>query len=523
ASVDSTAEAPPPFDAGPVGVLQLSPANQVAFLDKTTGLPATVSYSATLTDGSGLVSDVTAGTAFTIGDPALGTFAGASFSSALSLPGGALGVTATVYGTESTFGSHTKLTLVNIRKTPGPTGARDFFFIEPYLQPPSPTSDVLKFSTTINKVDVAISMDTTGSMSGEMSNLVNFLTSSVIPGLQAAIPDVGIAIVDHKDTDDAAYGYPWCGADPWVVNVRQVITTDPSAAEAAASAMSAAFASGGCDTPEAQIASMQYILTGAGDGSLSPATSTHTPAAGTWGGVDFRPGAVPVVVEISDASWHDPSGGATLPGLQATFNSVNAKFVDVFIDLSGDGTGDSSIAQAQQLTDATSSFLPAAAFGGGCPNSYSQRSDGNCRLMFQGQSDGTGVDTSIVNAITAIAVGATYDITAVLSNDPANPGGVDATKFVSELVAMDGGSVPDGCPAHAAYDSTGGVKGYFDTFKAVTVGTPVCFQIIPAQNTFVKPGDSAQFFDAFIDMEGMPGSVSLGDRRTVLFLVPPAQ
>ena len=39
-------------------------------------------------------------------------------------------------------------------------------------------------------------------------------------------------------------------------------------------------------------------------------------------------------------------------------------------------------------------------------------------------------------------------------------------------------------------------------------------------NTTVKPKDSAQFFNAFIDVLGMPGSIKL-DRRTVLFLVPP--
>ncbi|MFI5302650.1 MAG: hypothetical protein ACHREM_31565, partial [Polyangiales bacterium] len=421
-----------------------------------------------------------------------------------------------------------KATLINIRKTADGTGARDFFFTVPYNGPPIPTKDTLKFGTNIGAVDVAITMDTTGSMSGEMTNLVNSLTTTVIPGLKSAIPDVGIAIIDHKDTDDSVYGSSFCGPDSWVVNVRQVVTTTPSLALAAASAMLSDGATGGCDTPEAQIASMFYVLTGEPDSTVSPALAGHTPASGTWGGVDFRPGAVPVVVEISDASWHDPIGHASLVKLQDTFNAKNAKFVDVFIVLDKDpSTGlpaagsDSSVPQAQQLADSTNSFLPPAALGGACPNLEATRTDGNCRLMFEADSGGGGVGTSIVSAIQAISVGATYDVAAVLSNDPTNANAVDATQFIAKLRAMDEGSAADSCAPHAAYDSTGGVKGYNDTFKQVTVGQAVCFEVDAKENTTVPPKPTAQFFNAFIDMEGMPGNVKLGDRRTVVFLVPP--
>ena len=56
----------------------------------------------------------------------------------------------------------------------------------------------------------------------------------------------------------------------------------------------------------------------------------------------------------------------------------------------------------------------------------------------------------------------------------------------------------------------------------MVVGTPVCFEVVPQMNTTVKPKSNAQFFNAFIDVLGMPGSVKL-DRRTVLFLVPPRE
>ena len=34
----------------------------------------------------------------------------------------------------------------------------------------------------------------------------------------------------------------------------------------------------------------------------------HKPAAGTYGGVDFRYGSLPVVVMSTDGSWHDDYG-----------------------------------------------------------------------------------------------------------------------------------------------------------------------------------------------------------------------
>jgi hypothetical protein len=95
---------------------------------------------------------------------------------------------------------------------------------------------------------------------------------------------------------------------------------------------------------------------------------------------------------------------------------------------------------------------------------------------------------------------------------------VDATLFIRALRAMDEGDPKNTCPPHAAKDTNG--DGVNDTFTAVVVGTPVCFEVLPKMNTTVKPKSSAQFYNAFIDVLGMPGSVKL-DKRTVLFLVPP--
>ena len=122
-------------------------------------------------------------------------------------------------------------------------------------------------------------------------------------------------------------------------------------------------------------------------------------------------------------------------------------------------------------------------------------------------------------------MGSEFDVVAVAANDPTNAVGddgkvVDATKFVKTLRAMDEGDAVNGCPKHLAKDTNG--DGINDTFIGVTVGTPVCFEVNAKMNDFVLPTEGAQFFNAFIDVVGLPGSIKL-DRRSVLFLVPPKE
>jgi hypothetical protein len=494
------------FDIGPTDdspdltSLQLDPINYTLFIDLAKpGTPAKLTYKATVGG-----SDVSSSTNFTVADTSLGTFAGPEFTASGTLPGTSLGVTTVVKGESMGKTGEAKLTIVKLRKTEDASGKRDFFFTVPYLKAPDPPNDVLKFATNIQKVDVAFVMDTTGSMSGSITNLKTSLTSTIIPGL-AVIPSVGLAVVDHKDFTDGSA----------VLNVRQRITTDVAKAKAAVSLMSA---TGGGDEPEAQIAALDYTLTGKGNSPI-PA---WTPAAGTFGGVEFRPGAVPVVVLITDAHWHDPSGSATTASVTTAFNTHNAKFVGVNVGSKG-GAG-----QADGLSDATKSLLDPSAFkskcgAGMCCTGYKGAGvsptgpGGKCRLNFDGGS-GDCVSDSIVGAIQAISVGSTYDVKAQISNDPTNADMVDATKFIDKLRAMGEGDAAVGCEKHATYDS--GI-GYQDTFQDVVVGTAVCFEVLPKMNDSVPSKESAQFFNAFIDMIGMPGSVNLGDRRTVVFLVPP--
>jgi hypothetical protein len=483
--------------------LVLSPKNTTVVIDtaQMPATPGTLTYK--ILNGT---SDITTTGKFTLGDSSLGSFNGATFTSVGALPMGVLGKSTTVSAVTATGTALGSLTVVALRKT----GAqKDFFFIEPYKDTPNPTTDTLKFSTNIQQVDVAFVMDTTGSMQGSIDNLKAALSGTLLTQLQAAIPNVSMALVDHRDFGQG---------DAWGVMVRQVSTTNVALMKTAVGGMTA---DGGGDLPEAQIGGMFYALTGKANNG-SPSIAAHTPAAGTFGGVDFRNGSVPVVVEITDADWKDPSGNVSLSSLAPAFTAANARFVSVSTGIEG---------KANTLSDQTGSAVPAAAFGAvaGCSAGQcctgvngsgrtNTNAAGQCRLNFL-HSNGNGVSSGIVTAIKAISVGSQFDVTAKATNDTTNPGGVDATKFIKTLRARDEGDPTNNCPAHAAKDTDGdGIK---DTFTAVVVGTPVCFEIIPAVNTTVPPTHVPQFFKANINVVGVQGNVQL-DSRAVLFLVPPS-
>jgi len=511
--------------------LEVVPSNETVFIDTAKGIPgapAVLTYKVILHKEDGTTADVSATTSFTLEDPTLGTFAGPTFTSVDTLPGtgAVIGVTTVVKASNGTKQGAANLTVVQLRKT---GDKRDFFFLEPYNGAPSPSKDILKFGTNIKQVDVATVMDCTGSMSGSVENLRTNLSTTLFPALVKAIPSVGMAVAWHDDYPYGGYGSPSCGAPSppgdVPVGVLQIVTTDLKKAQDGANKLGVHC---GNDGPESQIPAMYHMLTGKEITWPGGSVPKHTPKAGTFGGVDFRPGSLPVVVLITDVDWHDDYSfpHPTMADVKKAFNDNNAKFVDI----TNGAWGTPPEAQADELSDATKSNIAPSAFASKCGSgqcctgvSGAARPPtgpgGKCRLNFL-HSSGTGVSDSIVKAIQAISVGSVFDVTARASNDPANADGVDATQFIKALRAMAEGDAATGCPAASTKDTD--ADGIDDTFVSVKVGTPVCFEVLPKMNTTVKPKNTAQFFNAFIDVLGMPGSVKL-DLRSVLFLVPPTE
>jgi hypothetical protein len=114
------------------------------------------------------------------------------------------------------------------------------------------------------------------------------------------------------------------------------------------------------------------------------------------------------------------------------------------------------------------------------------------------------------------------DMSVVARDDPSDE--VDATVFIDRIVPNTVGGVEDPenegvfCESGLATADTDS-DGYPDKFIDVLPGTPVCFDIIPAQNDSVEPTGGPMIYKAFVDVVG--DDVTVLDTREVYFLVPP--
>lgn len=159
--------------------------------------------------------------------------------------------------------------------------------------------------TNIDRADVAFSIDTTASMGEETANLRAALTNVIIPGVRAAIADLAVAVASFEDVPIAPFGLT--GDLPFRLSTR--VTTNVQAAQ---NAVNALIIRDGFDPPEAGMAALYQIATGAGFRWPGGSIAAFNPAVGrvpgvadgAIGGVGFRANALPIVVQVTDALAH---------------------------------------------------------------------------------------------------------------------------------------------------------------------------------------------------------------------------
>lgn len=134
---------------------------------------------------------------------------------------------------------------------------------------------VTKGAPTTSKVDVYFLADTTGSMGG-IINSVKTSASGILSSV-AGLGDVAFGVGEYKDFGDT---YVWRQN----VGGASHLTTSQATAQTAINALGA---SGGGDTPEAQLFALNNLSTDTG----------------------WRTGSTRILVWFGDAPGHDPSGG----------------------------------------------------------------------------------------------------------------------------------------------------------------------------------------------------------------------
>jgi hypothetical protein len=376
----------------------------------------------------------------------------------------------------------------------------DFFVILPYEEPEQVRP--LTFGTNLQVADVYFLMDSTGSMGGTIENVVSSLASTIVPGLRAAIPDVQMGVGAFNDFPTMPYGD---GMDqPYWHD--QDITGDDAAVQSALSRVSTRSRGSGYDWSESYVVAMHITASGRGtyEGGASipdktcPALPDET--SPRRGYPCFRPGALPIVVLVGDAPWHNFPNNPTNTG-EADYSFPTPYYADALSELLGIGArvvgvcarcsgGGGDFAYQYQQTVATDTGTVDAS---GTP-------------LVAISADGT-VSTSIVDMIGTLASFTPQDVSTTTEDDPDDLFGFDARQFITRITPVS--CMPDsGCPS--GFDDT--------TFFGVQPGTQVTFNVTFYNGVF-PPRDTAAVFKAVIVVLG--NGVARLDERTVIIIVPP--
>jgi hypothetical protein len=386
-----------------------------------------------------------------------------------------------------------------------PHAEGNFYFVVPYEDDPDPPDDTLVFSTELKKADLFILMDTTGSMGTAITNLQSDLSSIIIPEVAAVIPDIWFGVGRFDDYPVSTYGS--AGDVPFTLLQR---TTDDSAL--AQTAVDSLATNNGGDTPESHVPALWATATGGGLGTyLAEQTACD---ADEIGYPCFRDGAVPIIMLVTDAPFHNgplnyqPYFGITpdpptWDDALTALNEIHAKVTSIWVNY---GWGGDVQAHCNQL-----------AWDTGTEDSFGDP------LVFDVDMWGTGLGSQVVEAIQLLASDVPFSsIDAEPRDDDTDA--VDATLFIDHIEPNLEGGVED--PLNPGVFCIGGLETADDNddtvpdkFVNVLPGTPVCFDIFPAMNTIVPETGDPQVFMSFIDVLG--DAFTVLDTREVYFLVPP--
>lgn len=317
-------------------------------------------------------------------------------------------------------------------------------------------------------VDVLFLVDASGSMRDEIDNIRERLGAVVVPGVRAAIPDAwfGLALAGEFPVDP--HGPP--GVLPYALSVP--MTSDSRRIE---SALTGVPSWGNFDDPEAQIEALYQAATGEGiDPWVPPSVGCATGGAG---GACFRESALPVIVLITDAPFHNGPPGvppvddydfAEELSQPHTYAQALAALDERGALVIGLGATDSSRPSTLPHLQAIARDTGAVAASG-------------APLAFDIGSTGDGVGTGIVAAIERLAADVPLDIDARVEDVPGD--GVDATPLLR------------GVRPRSA-EPADGVRGVTPTgFVGVMPGTRLTFDV-SVDASGLPPSDETRRFPA---------------------------
>jgi hypothetical protein len=414
----------------------------------------------------------------------------------------------------------------------------DFFVLLPYQG--AHENRNLEFSTNIEVADVFFLVDMTGSMGDERANLITGLLTVVVPGIEAAIPNVEFGVGGFDDYPYGGYGSncevlslsgtgtgPRCDTPFYLLREIGPVERDVGAWSLTASASQCPIDTSvrnigriqgtpngrpdlleaveglpchfGSDGPESYVPALYATATGMGltwpTGSVPGQSCPSIPdePAPRVGYPCFRPGALPIILFVGDNLFHNgPSGSNPYDFAAPTYDQAIAELNRIHARVIGVNSGKAR-AELEAVSRATGTV----------------RADGS-PLVFDIASDGSGLSSTIVDAVRDVVGGTPQDVTTRRENVAGNPDNFDATRFILSITPFEGFTPSGAAGGYVSKDAT--------TFYGVIPGTRVEFAI-DFHNDVRPPAATAQIFRARIIVLG--NSVAELDARNVYIVVPP--
>ncbi len=419
----------------------------------------------------------------------------------------------------------------------------EFFFVLPYDGPEQ--SATLRFVPRVQKADVFFNIDTTGSMGGVIDSLKSGL-GSIITSTRARLSDSAFGVAGFEDFPQSPYGSP--NDEPF--HLYTGITTDETIAQSGANALALG---GGGDGPEAGYEALFQAAVGTG---VSGAGGNFGPFAVSdrIGGAQFRLGALPIIVQATDAESHDSVGTTANPAYPTSYNAhdralaldslqgIGARVITI-----QNGSSATAAASLREISEVTRAVVPPCSFKTSatewrcgtdqcCLPDATAPTTGTggepaCVLRYQIQNNGTGLSDVTTDGIDAIIKYTKFDVLAQ-GRDDGDGSTPDTGAFLTRVEA----NTPDdtfkpplepefSCnpvPVPAAFNG----ESYDNGFSGFAVGSSSSsregarlFFTVHAQNGSVKETAEPQVFTAFIDIVDVQTGAVL-DTQDVLVIVP---
>jgi hypothetical protein len=245
-----------------------------------------------------------------------------------------------------------------------------------------------------------------------------------------------------------------------------------------------------------------------------------TPGGGTLGGVGFRDGAFPIVIQITDAEFHlpldpNPSSGYRAAGITEAHSREEVVTALAVRRVRVMGIATESIARPylEDIAIRSGAYVPpvsgtcATGVAGGPRSPVDVGGEPMCPLVYDSLSDGTGLAGTIAEGVATLVGAIRLDsVSARVRDDP----------YGFFLYAVPQSAVPPPGAAMPTVSDTD-ADGVFDTFESLTPGTVVRFLIV-LRNDAVRPTTTDQVFTIWIQVIG--DGITVLDEKPVVIIVP---